>query len=234
MFDLNEEITKWRNDLAQSEAFKGRDMDELEGHLRDQIESLTPAGLSQHEAFLIAGHRLGDTPSLENEFAKVNGGHILRSRLFWMVAGVFAYLLATCLGGVCGNAGALIAGLAGLSAHRTAAIGIAAGALGYSVILLLVYLTCRRDSSILRFNRLARGAKGKVVLLTSLILALVALGGVNLLFRGLMIKKMSMEQFGRMSLIWAYVGLTLSVLLPVVLMLLLIKLRISDGRAVRE
>ncbi len=46
MFDLNEQITKWRTTLAESEKCSKPDIDELETHLREEIEHLTPAGLS--------------------------------------------------------------------------------------------------------------------------------------------------------------------------------------------
>lgn len=234
MFDLNDQITKWHNGLAQSEAFNGRDIDELRCHLREEIEQLTAAGLSQQEAFLVARQRLGDTDSLESEFAKVNAGRILRNRLFWMVAGAFAYLLAKCLGGASGNAGALIGGLAGLGAYGAAVIGITAGALGYGVILLVVYSVCRRDSKILSFGRLAGDLRGKIVLLTSLVVGVAALAGATVLFSMLITRIMSPDEVGRIALVSSYVRLALSVLLPVVLMVLLIKLRVSNFRPVRR
>ena len=56
MFDINEQIIKWRSNLAQSETLAGSDIDELENHLREEIEDLTDLKLSSEEAFLIATH----------------------------------------------------------------------------------------------------------------------------------------------------------------------------------
>jgi len=234
MFDLNEEITKWRITLAESEKCSKPDIDELETHLHEEIEHLTPACLSEQEAFVVAKGRLGDTASLENEFAKVNGGYILRNRLFWMTAGAFAYLLATCLAGASGNAGAFVGGLVGLGAYSAAVVGIAAGALGYGVVLLLACLACRPDSKVLRFNLLAGGLKGKVVIFTYLVAAVLALGGATVLFSMLIVRIMSPDDIGRISLVSSYVRLTLRVLLPVVLMAALLKLRLSRLRAARR
>ena len=46
MFDINEQIKKWRCALAQSEAFSKSDVDELESHLREEIERLIALKLS--------------------------------------------------------------------------------------------------------------------------------------------------------------------------------------------
>ena len=129
MFDLNEQIARWRAGLSESEELSKPDIDELETHLREEMEHLTPAGLSQQEAFVVAKGRLGDTAGLESEFAKVNGGYIFRRRLFWMTAGILAYLLAMCLAGASGNAGAFIGTQMGLGAYAAAVLGIAAGLL---------------------------------------------------------------------------------------------------------
>jgi len=45
------------------------DVEELEDHLRSQIDTLREAGLSDDEAFLVAVKRLGDLDSLSREFA---------------------------------------------------------------------------------------------------------------------------------------------------------------------
>ncbi|MEO8484616.1 MAG: permease prefix domain 1-containing protein, partial [Acidobacteriota bacterium] len=47
----------------------GADVEELEGHLRDQLAALTGAGLTSDEAFLVAVKRLGSLDALSREFA---------------------------------------------------------------------------------------------------------------------------------------------------------------------
>jgi signal peptidase I len=74
-FDLSGAIHEWRRNLAQSAAFRGADLDELEAHLRDTILALQAAGLSSEESFLIAARRIGTPHALESEFGKINAGH---------------------------------------------------------------------------------------------------------------------------------------------------------------
>jgi len=97
MFDLNEQINKWRNGLAQSQTLDKADIDELESHLREEIGQLTALQLSDEEAFLIAAHRLGSTESLAVEYEKINRGATFRHRLFWIATGVLGYFLVTYL-----------------------------------------------------------------------------------------------------------------------------------------
>ena len=229
MFDLNEEIAKWRTALAESEKCSKPDIDELETHLRDEIEQLTAAKLSQEESFLLARRRLGDAGSLENEFAKVNGGYILKRRLVWMVAGGLVYVLARSLGGAAGNASVLFAVLAGSRASVAGAIGVFAAALSFSVVLLLVYLVCERWRGISRFDRLACGLRGKIVLLGLVLLVVLMVGSIVLLSSFVMDRTMPANEIGRIAEIFAYARLIVSLLLPVALVALLARLRTTVG-----
>src|ERR1700679_4246628 len=53
-FDLTAAIQHWRENLAQSPAFRAENLAELESHLRDSITRLQTTGLSVDEAFVIA------------------------------------------------------------------------------------------------------------------------------------------------------------------------------------
>ena len=48
---LEEQIAQWRAYLRRRQAVHGPDVEELEGHLRDQLVALTEAGLAADEAF---------------------------------------------------------------------------------------------------------------------------------------------------------------------------------------
>ncbi len=67
---LEEQIAQWRRYLSRRQMIDGPDLEELEGHLRDQIAALTEAGLEGEEAFLIAVKRLGSLDALSREFAR--------------------------------------------------------------------------------------------------------------------------------------------------------------------
>ena len=60
----------------QAPAVDGRDVDELEVHLRDQIAELNSAGLTGDEAFLVAVKRMGDLDALSREFAREHSGRL--------------------------------------------------------------------------------------------------------------------------------------------------------------
>ena len=67
---VESQIAEWRAYVGKAPAVNGRDVDELEGHLRDQIAELDAAGLTADEAFLIAVKRMGDIDTLSREFAR--------------------------------------------------------------------------------------------------------------------------------------------------------------------
>lgn len=67
---LDEQIARWREYLRHRRAIDGPDIEELEAHLRDEIEGLREAGLAIDEAFLIAVKRLGSLDALSREFAR--------------------------------------------------------------------------------------------------------------------------------------------------------------------
>ena len=56
----------------------GRDVEELEAHLRDQIADLDAAGLAPDEAFLVAVKRMGKLDELSREFAREHSGSLWR------------------------------------------------------------------------------------------------------------------------------------------------------------
>jgi hypothetical protein len=67
---LEDQIAQWRGYLRRRSAIDGQDVQELEGHLRDQMAVLTTAGLAGDEAFLVAVKRMGSLDALSREFAR--------------------------------------------------------------------------------------------------------------------------------------------------------------------
>ena len=78
MEHVEDEISRWRELITQGPSLDGRDIDELESHLRDQIADLQEAGLDEDEAFLIAMKRVGRVDDLSREFAQEQGGRLWR------------------------------------------------------------------------------------------------------------------------------------------------------------
>ena len=69
---LEEQIAQWRAYVRRRQALHGPDVEELEGHLRDQLVALTEAGLTGDEAFLVAVKRMGSLDALSREFARAH------------------------------------------------------------------------------------------------------------------------------------------------------------------
>jgi hypothetical protein len=76
MESVESQIAEWRAYVATAPGVNGRDVDELEDHLRHQIADLNAAGLTADEAFLVAVKRMGDLDSLSREFAREHSGRL--------------------------------------------------------------------------------------------------------------------------------------------------------------
>ena len=78
MEQLETEIAEWRAFVRRNPAVPGRDVEELEAHLRDQIADLDAAGLAADEAFLVAVKRMGRLDELSREYAREHSGRLWR------------------------------------------------------------------------------------------------------------------------------------------------------------
>jgi hypothetical protein len=109
MDSVESQIAEWRTYVAKAPAVNGRDVDELEAHLRDQIAELDAAGLTSDEAFLVAVKRMGDLDTLSREFAREHSGRLWKQLVLkgedeparpssgWFEALVFAFAAAVAL-----------------------------------------------------------------------------------------------------------------------------------------
>ncbi|RUO71314.1 permease prefix domain 1-containing protein [Pseudidiomarina salinarum] len=78
-FNMEARIEEWKTYLAKHAAIDGQDIDELEGHLRDQVDELRAAGLDEDEAFLVATKRIGNLNAVSREYAEVHSGRLWRN-----------------------------------------------------------------------------------------------------------------------------------------------------------
>lgn len=87
-FDLHRAIADWRRALAHTGDLLPDDLDELESHLRDEIESLEGEGeLTNRAAFALACRRLGTAAELGREYRKVKPWASWHVPLGWMLLG---------------------------------------------------------------------------------------------------------------------------------------------------
>ena len=109
MDGVEAQIAEWRAYVAKAQAVNGRDIDELEAHLRDQIAELDAAGLTADEAFLVGVKRMGDLDTLSREFAREHSGRLWKQLVLsgvdeppppaggWLQALVFAVAAAVAM-----------------------------------------------------------------------------------------------------------------------------------------
>jgi len=76
--ELEVEISKWRSFVEGGAGVKATDVEELEAHLREQIDELRANGLSVDEAFLVAVKRMGALDELSREFAREHSDRLWR------------------------------------------------------------------------------------------------------------------------------------------------------------
>ncbi|MEN3359996.1 MAG: hypothetical protein V7637_3978 [Mycobacteriales bacterium] len=76
MAALEHQISEWRDHVGRSRGLTGPDVEELEGHLREQIDALERVGLADDEAFLVAVKRMGAVDTLSHEFAREHSGRL--------------------------------------------------------------------------------------------------------------------------------------------------------------
>jgi hypothetical protein len=121
MFNFEPYIQAWRRQMSTNGRVPAETLDELESHLRDNIECQIRSGKEPKEAFEAAIARLGNREVLEKEFAKIKEHSIHRSKKFLKVCYFTssALALAICawsLGVFELSAGTRIAGLCFLGA----------------------------------------------------------------------------------------------------------------------
>lgn len=74
MFNLEKAIADWRQEMATARLGKGDALDELESHLREDIEQQIRGGVTPQQAFEVAVERIGGAQALGSEFAKLSRG----------------------------------------------------------------------------------------------------------------------------------------------------------------
>jgi len=73
MFNLEQSISDWRRRMLAAGVKNPNVLDELESHLREDVERQIQSGSSAEQAFEAAVQRIGQAGSLKREFAKVGG-----------------------------------------------------------------------------------------------------------------------------------------------------------------
>lgn len=227
MFDLSKAMDKWRRALSEKRMCSRGDVDELESHLRDEMDQLQKLGLSEQEAFMVGAHRLGEPAALAGEFAKVNKSLWLRTKVFYAGCGLFAYLTTAALSEALSKAFLLIVISLGLRGTVAGYLGLAFHIILFALFIILWLLIAKRfDVGGEQFSRTATGIKGKMALLTIAFLLTVALAVAKLFIPVALTMRLGAVEYGQILMAANYIHL-FWVIGPIVLMSILIYLRPS-------
>ncbi len=235
MFDLNGAISNWRQELGQNEALDSSDLNEMESHLRDEIEDLAGGGLSQEEAFIIAAHRLGEAGQIAAEFAKVHSSRVWRRRFFWMLTGVLTFILAGALSAVAAKACATIAVFVGLRGYAVGAMESIVGVVVLIALAGIAYCLFGPGLFGIRAASLFKKPFSAVLSVAGLTFLVILLRAACLFAPVLQARLVGAQEYGHAMLAHSYGSLCWAVLGPIALAVLLIVINPARrGRTARR
>lgn len=81
MFDVDNAVAEWRHQLIADGIKAPEVLDELESHLREEVDQRMRSGLSEQKAFASAVEQIGQANLLKREFAKAGGWHEAQERV---------------------------------------------------------------------------------------------------------------------------------------------------------
>jgi hypothetical protein len=90
MFDLETSIAEWRKNMSAAGVKTPVPLDELELHLREDIEALVKSGRSEADAFETAVQRIGHGPVVQGEFKKI--GPSIETKSWWSMEITFCFV----------------------------------------------------------------------------------------------------------------------------------------------
>ena len=90
MFNLEQSIAEWRQQMLAAGIKTPVPLEELEIHLREEIEQQMKSGLNEQEAFEISIRQIGQPKRLNNEFEKSERKYMKRTAI--ILLGVFDVL----------------------------------------------------------------------------------------------------------------------------------------------
>ena len=90
MPDLEKSIAKWRKQMLAAGIKSPVPMEELEVHLREEIERQMKSGLAEQKAFEISAQQIGQPKLLDSEFKKSE--RTFMKKIMVILAGIFGVM----------------------------------------------------------------------------------------------------------------------------------------------
>ena len=95
MFDLERSIADWRRQMLAAGIKTPVPLEELENHLREEIERQMRSGVDAQPAFEIAVQQMGRAHALKREFKKSE--RTLVTKILIILLGIFGVLVGTAM-----------------------------------------------------------------------------------------------------------------------------------------
>jgi hypothetical protein len=90
MFDLEQSFAEWRQQMLAAGIQTPVPLEELEIHLREEVERLMKSGLNEQRAFEISAQQMGQPKTLKSEFKKTE--RKLMKKIMIILAGIFGIM----------------------------------------------------------------------------------------------------------------------------------------------
>jgi hypothetical protein len=101
MFNLDQTISEWRRRMLAAGITAPVPLEELEIHLREEIDGHIRSGLNEAEAFKAAADKMGQARLLQTEFKKVKASRVMIRAILlvmgWLAAGYVLFYSFFCL-----------------------------------------------------------------------------------------------------------------------------------------
>ena len=227
MFELDNAIKNWRSGLLQNQNILESDADELENHVRDEVDSLMLAGLNAEEAFIVSTHRIGDQKTIDHEFAKVNPRVAWRRRAFWMFFGILVSMLVGGIAGICSTACAALMTWLNVNAYFSS---VMASLVSIGVFFVILFI------AVFGLSLFAKTLKGKLsvsIVLVLCVISIFIMKGLSIGFNIIRFRFLDAETIGEIALATAITNYAWAILWPIILGVLLFMLWSSRPQKVR-
>jgi hypothetical protein len=172
MFNLEQSIAEWRRQMLAAGIKWPVPLEELESHLREEIERQMKSGMGEQQAFEIAALQIGEAVGIKSEFGKIDADRVSRP-LAWVAWGSFviSFFLPACnqlWGWQC----------AGLSATAISwSVSLASMTLANLFMVASFFLSLRFSQTKRAMQWLRLSSLAALILVWSYVLGLIATGG---------------------------------------------------------
>ena len=222
MSHIEDFVESWKLGLSERESVSADELLELEQHLRESVDELVGARLSEQDACLVASSRLGDSAALAREYQKSNGGLVWRRRALWVLVGCVSAELLNGLMRACGAAAALLAAHLDGSGSVIGAMSPIVALAGWTGLFVFLFGLAKNGNG--HLPQLA-GRVSPSVLIAGAVCCIMVGVLVPLGARAMTASITSVEVFGNAAWVGAIGLLILQVGIPVIGLLMILTLR---------